>query len=66
LEVLYVNQKATKQLRIKCQEWSKESLYIIDTFISCNPDRPQAVCGGGEHYGGDNGNGNEVSVLLNN
>jgi hypothetical protein len=66
LEILYVNQKATKQLRIKCQGWPNKSLYITDTFSSLNPDRPRAVFGGGEQYGDDNGDENEESGLLNN
>ena len=68
---MYVNQKATKQLRIKCRVcvcvWggAKKSLYITDTSSSCNPDRPRAVSGGGEHYDDDdNDNKNDESSLL--
>jgi len=43
---------------------AKESLYVIETYSSFNPDRPRAVCGGGKQY--DDDNKNEESVLLNN
>jgi hypothetical protein len=66
LEILHVNQKATKQLRTKCEEWPNKSLYITDNFSPFNPDRRRAVFGGGEQYDDDNDNENEQSVLLNN